>query len=94
LACLPVVLVIACGGSADLGGSYDAGGSCAEVCCVPSPIGMGTPSFQCVGVGVSCSLANSACEAADAGASDASCAAVCCDPPPDASTSVSFHSPQ
>ncbi len=91
LACLPVVLVIACGGSADLGGSYDAGGSCAEVCCVPSPIGMGTPSFQCVGAGVSCSLPNSACELAEAGASDASCAEVCCDPPPDGRGSPSFQ---
>jgi hypothetical protein len=89
-ACLPVI-VIACGGSADLGGSYDGGASCAEVCCVPSPIGVGTPSFQCVGAGVTCSLPNAACEPADAGASDASCAAVCCAPPPDGRGNPSFQ---
>jgi hypothetical protein len=87
LVCFPVVLVIACGGAADLGGSDDAG-TCAEVCCVPSPIGMGTPSFQCVGAGVSCTLPNSACEVADAGAS---CAEVCCNPPPDGRGSPSFQ---
>lgn len=90
LVCLPVLLVIACGGTADLGGSDDAG-SCAVVCCVPSPIGMGTPSFQCEGPGVACTLPSSACELADAGASDASCAAVCCNPPPDGRGSPSFQ---
>ena len=90
LLCLPVLLVIACGGSADLGGGYDAG-SCDQVCCVPSPIGVGTPSFQCVGARVACTLPNAACEPADAGASDASCAEVCCDPPPDGRGPPSFQ---
>jgi hypothetical protein len=91
LASLAVLLVIACGGSADLGGSTDAG-ACAEVCCVASPIGIGTPSFQCEGPGVSCTLPNSACEPTDAGGgSDASCAAVCCDPPPGGRGSPSFQ---
>jgi hypothetical protein len=81
------VLIAACGGSADLGGSDDAG-SCAAVCCVPSPIGVGTPSFQCVGPGVACSLPDSACEPPDAGGS---CAEVCCNPPLDGRGKPSFQ---
>lgn len=81
------VLVVACGGNADLGGGADAG-SCAAVCCVPSPIGIGTPSFQCVAPGTACTLPNSACEAPDAGGS---CAQVCCNPPPGGRGSPSFQ---
>jgi hypothetical protein len=77
-ACLPVIM-IACGGSADLGGSYDAGSdagasdaSCAAVCCAPPPDGRGNPSFQCVGPGpVVCVLPNSDCLPTDAGPSGA-----------------------